>query len=364
MLGVIIVGGHFGSGKTTLLLRGLERLKRDGLKTGVLINDLGPVDFKLVASKADCLVESVSRHCLCVKGHDLKEALKRLIESEVDIILAEAIGFSDPYRVWTTISNNLSALNYSFKLNPITVLVDGEFLIKLHKGSNLIVPSMIADQLTHWVAPEYAAEAINDMLLQQLSEADVIVINKCDLMPSTSQIIAEELIREINAEAKVHLISATTNYGVDHLFSDLMNMKWSSRPPKAKLEFDKRRMEALSGMQWFTYEVEIESQNKTVVQNFIKDVLTRSLNEIPKKFKGKGQIIRVKAHFGSQSNSIYASLTPNLNIDLHSYGEKPEVKNGKFTISFVVKNIMEEDVIATLTAALSKISHRFAISKA
>jgi len=359
---VIALSGHFGSGKTTLLLRLLALLTKDKRKVGVLINDVGAVDFELVASRANCLVENVSRHCLCVKGRDLEEALKRLLESGVDVILTEAIGFSDPYRVWTTIANRVSALNYPFELNPITALVDGDFFIKLHRDLTSTTSLEIADQLTQWIAPEHLSATISNVILQQLSEADLVVVNKCDLLSSSSQAIVEELIREINTKAKVHIVSATLGSGIEDFLSDLMKMKWVPRPPQTKREVAERRMEALSGMQWFTYEVELELQRETRVQSLLKDVLGRSLNETSRKTRGKGQIIRVKACFDSPPSRVYASLTPDLKMDLYSYPRELKVKNGNFTISFVVKSMKEEDVVDALKAALSEISNKFTIS--
>lgn len=359
---IIVLSGHFGSGKTTLLLKLLELLAKNKQRVGVLINDVGSVDFELVASKANCSVENVSKQCLCIKGLELEKALKRLLESEVDVILTEAIGLSDPYRVWTTIAGHVSTLNYAFELNPITVLIDGDFFLKLHRSATPTSLTLATEQLAQWIAPEHFLKAINNVILQQLSEAELVVVNKCDLIPNSSQALIEELIREINNEAKVHLVSATLGSGIENFFSNLMEMKWHPRPPQTRPEIAKRRIEALSNMQWFTYEVKLELQRETIAPNLIKDILIRSLNETSKKIKSEGQIIRVKAYFDYPPNRFYASITPDLKMDLHPHQRELKVKNGNFTISLVVKNIKEEDVFNALNAALSEITSKFSVS--
>jgi G3E family GTPase len=354
---VIAVGGHFGSGKTTLLLRLLPLLKKEKLKVGVLLNDVGNVDFELLASKSNFLVENVSKHCLCVKGHDLKEALKRLMESEVDVILTEAIGFSDPYKVWMTIADHISILKCNYEINPITVLVDGDFFLKLHRNSKSTIFPEIANQIMQWVAPEHCAEAFNHIVLQQLSEADIIVINKCDLLSSNVQAIIKELIRNINDEAKIHFISAKLGYGVEDLSSDLMGMHWSRRPPKTQPEIAKKRMEALLEMDWFSYEFELSLQWKRLARSLVKEIMNRLLNETFKRIKGEEKLIRLKIYgqFDGKPNELYASLTTDLKIDIYSYPEELMVKNGKFTISFAVKKMKEEVLVDALKSTLSEI---------
>ncbi|MEM3550407.1 MAG: GTP-binding protein [Candidatus Bathyarchaeia archaeon] len=360
---VIAVSGHFGSGKTTLLLRLLALLMKEKLKVGVILNDVGHVDFELFTSKSNCLVKNISKHCLCVKGHDLKEALKKLLESQVDVILTEAIGFSDPYKVWTTISDHISALKCNFEINLVTVLVDGDFFLNLHRKSKSRISPAIANQM-QWIAPEHFPEAINNIVLQQLSEADIIVVNKCDLLSSHTQAIIKELIRNINNEAKVHFISATLGSGVEDLYSDLMGIFWARRPPKTQPKIAKQRMEALLEMRWFNYEVYLSLQRKRLAQSVGKEIMNQLLVETFKRIKDGENIFRVKIHgqFEEKPNELYVSLTPDLKMDIYSYPDELKFKNGKFAISFVVKKMDEEVLVEALNSALSGICSNFNIS--
>jgi len=336
---LIVLGGHFGSGKTTLLLKFLALLMKDKWRVGVLLNDVGPVDFKLVASMADCPVEEVSRLCMCIKEKDLKAALKRLLDSKDDVILVEEIGFGNPHKCWNTLSNHMSVLNGPFELNPITVLVDGEFLVKSYQGFVSTLPPIMA---------------------QQLSEADIIVVNKCDLIPGDSRATIEGILRGVNTTARILFISAASSDGVEGLLSDLMTARWSPKPPLTMPEVTQRRTEEFSNMHWSAYRVDFELQDESAFQDTMREVLTRSGDGM---LKSGGQIVRVKAYLEAPSNRIYASLTPDLKVEFYPGSETVKIRSGVLTLSFVVKAIKGEEVSSALKRALSVIGGKFSVKR-
>jgi G3E family GTPase len=336
---LIVLGGHFGSGKTTLLLKFLALLMKDKWRVGALLNDVGPVDFKLVAAMADCPVEEVSRLCMCIKEKDLKAALQRLLDSKDDVILVEEIGFGNPHKCWNTLSNHMSVLNGPFELNPITVLVDGELLMKSYQGFVSTLPPIME---------------------QQLSEADVIVVNKTDLIPVDSRATIEGILRGVNARARIFFISAALGEGVEGLLSDLMTARWSPRPPQTVPEVNQRRTEEFSNMHWSAYRVEFELPNESTFQDTMRKILTRSGEEM---LKSGGQIVRVKAYLEAPSNKIYASLTPDLKVEFYPDSEALRIRSGVLTLSFVVKGIKGEEVSSALKKALSEIGGKFTVKR-
>jgi len=336
---LIILGGHFGSGKTTLLLKFLALLKRSGRRVGALLNDVGPVDFKLVAAMADCPVEEVSRLCMCIKEKDLKAALQRLLDSNDEVILVEEIGFGNPHKCWNTLSNHMSVLNGPFELNPITVLVDGELLLKSYQGFVSALPPIMA---------------------QQLSEADVVVVNKTDLIPADSRATVEGIIRGVNGRASIIFISAASGDGVEALLPNLMTAKWSPRPSQTAPEVTRRRTEEFSNMHWSAYRVEFELPNESAFQDTMRKILTRSGDEM---LKSGGQIVRVKAYSDAPSSRVYASLTPDLKVEFYPGSETLRTRSGVLTLSFVVKAIKGEEVSSALKKALSEIGGQFNVKR-
>ncbi|MBM5804911.1 MAG: hypothetical protein FJZ49_02430 [Candidatus Verstraetearchaeota archaeon] len=336
---LIVLGGHFASGKTTLLLRFLALLKKGEGRVGALVNDVGPVDFKLVAAMADCPVEEISRLCMCIKEKDLKAALKRLLDLNDEIILVEEIGFGNPHKCWNTLSNHMSVLNGPFELNPITVLVDGEFLTKSYQGFVSTLPPLME---------------------QQLSEADIIVVNKTDLIPVDSKETIEGILRGVNARARIFFISAASGEGVDGLLSELMTTRWTPRPPQTVPEVTQRRTEEFSNMHWSAYKVEFELPDESAFQDTMRKILTLSGDEM---LKSGGQIVRVKAYLEAPSNRIYASLTPDLNVEFYPNSEALKIRSGVLTLSFVVKGIKGEEVSSALKKALSETGGKFTVKR-
>lgn len=337
---VIVVGGAFASGKTTLLMKMLEVLTRGGRRVGLLMNDVGPVDYKMVASLTNCPVEEVSRHCMCMKQGDLKEALRKLLAADHDTLLVEEIGFGNPHRCWTTLSEILPTISPNTELAAITVVVDGEFLLRSYQGFVSSVPPVIA---------------------QQLSEADIIAINKVDLLKLESLNNIREIVGKINDRAKILYISALTGMGVENLLDLAMASKWKPSASRTPDEVMKRRTEWFSDMVWSAYKVGFQLD----AEESITDAMGKTLLELGRGIeKGGGEIVRIKAYSDHPAGKIYLSLTPDLRMEYRpgAYtGEK--VKAFKFTVSCVVKGLEVGDVTSALKAALSQFKGSFLVTR-
>lgn len=155
---VTIVSGFLGSGKTTLLNRILN--SDHGLKIAVMVNDFGElnIDSQLVVSAEQNMI-SLENGCICCTVEsDLIEQLRKLLqlrEGKPDAILIETSGVSEPSKV-------VSTLHYPEFEHKLTV--------------DAVISLLDADQFTH-------LEGNNKRLaMDQLSVADIIVINKTDLV--------------------------------------------------------------------------------------------------------------------------------------------------------------------------------------
>ena len=152
-LPVTIIGGYLGSGKTTLINRLLN--SADGRRYAVLVNDFGElaIDAQLIESQ-DGNVISLSGGCVCCSyGNDLTSALMQLDTGVLDQVVIEASGVALP----GSIAASLSLLQ-GFVTSSVIVLVDS---------------STIETQAND----KYLADTIE----RQLTSADIIAVNKCDL---------------------------------------------------------------------------------------------------------------------------------------------------------------------------------------
>jgi len=176
---VTVLTGYLGAGKTTLLNRILS--EPHGKKYAVIVNEFGEIgiDNDLVVG-ADEEVFEMNNGCICctVRG-DLVRILDGLMKrkGKFDAIIVETTGLADPAPVAQTffIDENVGRRT---KLDAVVTVADAKWL---------------NDRLKD------APEAKN-----QIAFADVILINKTDLVTPEELAEVEARIRGINPYAKVH----------------------------------------------------------------------------------------------------------------------------------------------------------------
>jgi G3E family GTPase len=176
---VTVLTGFLGAGKTTLLNRILT--EQHGRKIAVIENEFGEVgvDNQLVIQSDEEIFE-MNNGCICctVRG-DLLRILGRLMKRKdrLDAILIETTGLANPAPVAQTFFTD-PEMKEQFRLDAIVTLVDAKHIL-LHLGSS----------------PE---------AVKQIAFADVILLNKTDLITPAELDTLEKRIKSINAVAKVH----------------------------------------------------------------------------------------------------------------------------------------------------------------
>jgi G3E family GTPase len=155
-----VIGGFLGAGKTTLLNRLLAGAM--GRRFAVLVNDFGALDIDsgLIAKHGGDTI-ALSNGCLCCTiGDSLVSTLLTLLERSdaFDHIVVEGSGVADPSRI-----ADLAALEARLHRNGVIVVVD-------------------ADD----VQRRAADRRVGDTVLRQLKAADLLVLNKVDLVDDPS----------------------------------------------------------------------------------------------------------------------------------------------------------------------------------
>ena len=169
---VTIIGGYLGSGKTTLINNLLEQTK--GVRIAILVNDFGElaIDANLIEA-ADEDIISLSGGCVCCSyGNDLSSALIKLqsVQPRPQHIIIEASGVALPGSIAGTLS-----LLANYQIQGIYVLADALSIMQNAKHKYLA-----------------------DTILRQLNDADLVLLNKIDLVTSENlslllQWLAEQL---------------------------------------------------------------------------------------------------------------------------------------------------------------------------
>jgi G3E family GTPase len=175
---VTILTGFLGSGKTTLLNRILG--EQHGKRIAVIVNEFGEIgiDGQLVIGADEELVE-MNNGCICctVRG-DLIRLLGGLLErrDRFDQILIETTGLADPAPVIQSFFVD-DRLRAQMRLDAVVTIVDAKHIAE------------------HWDSPEAQ---------EQIAFADVLLLNKTDLVGDAALDEIERKLRASNAFARLH----------------------------------------------------------------------------------------------------------------------------------------------------------------
>ena len=196
----MILGGFLGAGKTTTMIAFSEYLARQGQKAAILVNDLGAkhlVDGEFTAENA-CCCDEITGDCICYQTEALVDKLRRFRDSSgADIIFSDipgcGIGALD--HVYHKLNREYRG---EFAICPFVAVADPERL-------RVIMPEQADIHLPQEMA--YLFDA-------QLREAEVILLNKIDLLDECERETYRRYLTETYPHAQVFFISAKTGEGI------------------------------------------------------------------------------------------------------------------------------------------------------
>ncbi|MEU0796139.1 GTP-binding protein [Amycolatopsis sp. NPDC005961] len=187
---VTVLSGFLGAGKTTLLNHILAN--RAGMRVAVIVNDMSEVniDAGLVRSQ-ESLVELTNGCICCTLREDLLEEVAALCsDGRFDHVLIESSGISEPMPVAAT----FTFLDAVAHLDTMVTVVD---------AANFARELAAADSLVERRLDQYDGDerTVSDLLVDQVEFADVLLLNKTDLVPDVDRLVAT--LRRLNPAADV-----------------------------------------------------------------------------------------------------------------------------------------------------------------
>lgn len=250
-LPVTLLSGFLGAGKTTLLERIL--LSNHRLRVGVIVNDMASlnIDAALLANhkvqQSQERVVEMQNGCICctLRGDLLEEVARLASEGNVDYLLIESSGISEPMQVAETFSDEFAemhiqagldleqemaagkesqkhnatvaeilkqgGLSQMSRLDCCVTMVDAVNFFNDFDTADFLVDRHGADNV-----PEEDDRNVSDLQVDQIEFANVVIINKCDLVPAEEVQKIRALVSTLNPEARI-LTSIRSNVDVSQL---------------------------------------------------------------------------------------------------------------------------------------------------
>lgn len=177
MIPVTVIGGYLGSGKTTLVNHLLRHA--NGKRLAIMVNEFGelPIDEDLIEASSDNMI-SLAGGCVCCSfGSDLIAAMQQLAQMEPppDNVVLEASGVALPGAIAGTLS-----LLPGFTLDGVLVLAD-------------------AETVRQTAADKYMADTIT----RQLADADIVLLNKTDLVTAHTLSTLHDWLARVAPQATI-----------------------------------------------------------------------------------------------------------------------------------------------------------------
>lgn len=289
---LILVGGFLGAGKTTLLEKAAAHFINQNKKVGIVTNDqaVNLVDTNLLQQHG-LNVHEVAGGCFCCHFDDFIAAADRLIsERKPDIILGEPVGSCTDLSA--TVLQPLKKLHSDkFELTPYSVLVDP---IRLTESLKPQTDSLL---------PECALYIYR----KQLEEADLIILNKTDMISAKQLAEIADLINLEFPAIPLLTISALKGDNVKEWLDFIMSNK--TAPGKRLIEVDyDTYADGEAALGWLNASFQLHSSGPTDWKNFCNSYLRSLQNEMRSK---QTEIVHIKLFLKGFGDFLVANLISN-----------------------------------------------------
>jgi len=201
---VTILSGSLGAGKTTTLNHVLTTDQE--LNAAVLVNDMGEVniDAELVEQESELSgdeeIIEMSNGCICcrLRGDMLDEVGRLAEEREFDYLVVESSGISEPIPVAQTFARGFEDADFDptgvYELDTMVTVLDAHSFWQGFESGQALTDDAVEPQDNR--VPEEA-------LMDQIEFCDVLLLNKCDLVPDEELDEIEAVLQTLQPRAKI-----------------------------------------------------------------------------------------------------------------------------------------------------------------
>lgn len=323
---LIFAGGFLGSGKTTALAALAKRLIGRGLRVGFITNDqtdnlVDTAIVKEMLSQLGVPVEEVVKGCFCCKFEELIEGVEKVLAHNPDLIMGEPVGSCTDFVA--AVANPIK-IHYkdAFSFAPFSIMADPDRVRELLLGEKeTLFP-----------------EEVGYLFRKQLEEADVILLNKIDLLSRSEAERLKEALQNGFPDRQVMAVSAKEGHGVDTWLDLLLSGRPGANSVLRELDYDRyATAEAVLG--WLNAAVKLAGRQFFEPGRF----LYRLAEGMKEEFKKRdAEIGHLKFVLTSSGKAVWANVT-HLAAKPSLGGESlPEATGGTLIVNARVRITPEE----------------------
>lgn len=257
----MVVSGFLGAGKTTTMIALAEHMNETYGETAIIANDLGAnlVDTSLTQTTG-CTVAEIGNDCICYQMDSVVDQLRRLRDKHDAVFVMSDIpgcGVGALDHVYHTLAADHAD---EFTLSPFTVIVDPERL-------RMIMPEKADINLP---------EELVYLLKLQLEEADLVVLNKCDLLTQADVERYVTFLKTAVPEVPLFCISARERTGIAELAQFITSHE--SALKNFNVRYDEKFNQAEAKLTWYNRRVYLKTNSgeaidmNTVIDDLIEEI--------------------------------------------------------------------------------------------
>ncbi|MGB0583301.1 MAG: GTP-binding protein [Limisphaerales bacterium] len=337
----IMLGGFLGAGKTTSVAQLAQHLSDQGHKVGLITNDQGSelVDTAMLRSRGYA-TEEISGGCFCCRFNSLVDAANKLTEKDrPDVFIAEPVGSCTD--LVATVTYPLRRMyGEQFTVAPLSVLVDP---IRARRVLGLDAGGSFSEKVVY-------------IYRKQLEEADIIAVNKIDLVNDKERAELKAALQKEFPHAEIREVSARAGDGMADWFAQISD---SEQTAQRVMEVDYEVYadgEALLG--WLNATVNIKSEDAFDAADLLEE-LAQSVQE--RLSKAGSEVAHFKMTFSPDDgfaetaviNLVRNDFVPELSQDL----DEP-ANSGQLIVNLRAEADPDE-LAATIQGSVSELGQKF-----